>query len=118
MRIRYLLREQIQAGAEPVESFAEEIVLAACQREDGGLRWLEPIDRAGRALADRAQPTANMSQPEKREQLAWALDFLESNGTWYRPVVDHRVAALVDAHQRLRKLTRAPQARDPAPRAA
>ena len=54
LRIRYLLREQIQAGAEPVESFAEEIVLAACQREDGGSRWLEPLDRAGRALADGA----------------------------------------------------------------
>ena len=109
LRIRYLLREQIQAGAEPVESFAEEIVLAACRREDGALRWLEPLDRAGRALADRAQPTANMLQPEKRDHLAWALGFLESNGTWFRPVVDHRVAALVDAHQRLRKLSRAPK---------
>ncbi len=109
LRIRYLLREQIQADAEPVESFAEEIVLAACQREDGRLRWLEPLDRAGRALADRAQPSANMSEPEKRDHVGWALDFLESNDAWYRPVLDHRVAALADAHQRLRKLTRAPK---------
>jgi hypothetical protein len=106
LRIRYLLREEI-GGPEPVESFAEEIVLPACRREHSQLRWLEPIDRAGRELADRAEPTANMPQPEKTEHLAWALDFLDAAGSWYRPVLDHRVAALADAHGRLRKLTKA-----------
>jgi hypothetical protein len=83
-------------------------VLAACRREDEQLRWLEPIDRAGRDLADRAEPTANMQQPEKTEHLAWALEFLDS-GPWFRPVIEHRVAALADAHARLRRLTKAPR---------
>jgi len=108
LRIRYHLREET-GGAEPVESFAEEIVLAACQRDNGEPRWLEPIDRAGRGLADRAEPTANMSLPEKTEHLIWALDFLASNNSWYRPVVDHRIAALADAHARLRQVTKAPR---------
>jgi hypothetical protein len=108
LRIRYLLREET-GGPEPVESFAEEIVLAACRRGNGGQRWLEPIDRAGRALADRAEPTANMQQPEKTEHLAWALEFLGSADRWYRPVIEHRVAALADAHARLRRLTKAPK---------
>jgi hypothetical protein len=108
LRIRYLLREET-GGAEPVESFAEEIVLAACRHEDGRLRWLEPIDRAGRELANRAEPVANMPPPEKREHLAWALDLVDSSDTWYRPVIEHRIAALADAHARLRRLTKAPR---------
>lgn len=108
LRIRYLLREETGA-AEPVESFAEEIVLAACRREEDRLRWLEPIDRAGRDLADGAEPSANMSPPEKKDHVAWALDFLDAEGAWYRPVIEHRVAALADAHARLRKLTKAPK---------
>jgi hypothetical protein len=107
LRIRYLLREETGA-AEPVENFAEEIVLAACRREDGQLRWLEPIDRAGRELADRAEPRANMEQPEKREHVAWALDVLDS-GSSLRRVIEHRIAALADAHARLRKVTKAPR---------
>lgn len=108
LRIRYHLREET-GGPEPVPSFAEEIVLAACQHDNGRLRWLEPIDRAGRDLADRAQPTANMQQPEKTDHLTWALDFLDATGPWYRPVLDHRIAALADAHARLRRLTKAPR---------
>jgi hypothetical protein len=108
LRIRYLLREET-GGAEPVESFAEEIVLAACQRGDGQVRWLEPIDRAGRELAERAEPTANMPQPEKTEHLAWALDVLDPSKPWYQPVIEHRVAALADAHARLRRLIKAPR---------
>jgi hypothetical protein len=106
LRIRYQLREET-GGATQVESFAEGIVLAACRREDGPPRWLEPIDHAGRALADRAEPRANMEQPEKREHVAWALDFLDS-GPWFRPVIEHRVGALANAHARLRRLTKAP----------
>ena len=49
-----------------------------------------------------------MPQPEKRDHVAWVLELLES-GPWYRPVIEHRVAALADAHARLRKLTKAPR---------
>ena len=118
LRIRYLLREQIQADTEPVESFAEEIVLAACQRDDGGLRWLEPIDRAGRALADaRSRPrTCHRRKSGISSPGRWISS--NSDRAWFRPVVDHRVAALVEAHQRLRKLMAGAEARDPSPRAA
>jgi superfamily II DNA or RNA helicase len=109
LRIRYLLREQAHAEAEPINLFAEEVVLAACRRDDGRLRWLESLDRAGRELADKAEPAANMAQGERVEHVAWALDFPKAQHDWWREVVDHRVEALEDAHARLRKLTKAPQ---------
>lgn len=109
LRIRYCLREQAGAAAEPINLFAEEIVLAACRRDDGHLRWLEPLERVGRELADQAEPAANMAQPERVEHVAWALDFLKAQGEWWRAVIEHRVAALADAHARLRKLTQTPK---------
>jgi SnoaL-like domain len=44
LRLRYTLEEE-------VEEFAEEIVLAAFERREGGLHWLEPLENAGREIA-------------------------------------------------------------------
>jgi hypothetical protein len=102
LRLRYSLEEEI-------EEFAEEVVLAAFERRDGRLHWLEPLDTAGREIAAAAHPAGNIGPQEKVEQIAWALGFLTGTQEWYAPVVTLRVAALQAAHARLRKLTKAPR---------
>jgi hypothetical protein len=69
LRVRYSLEEE-------VEEFAEEIALAALERRDGRLHWLEPLDSAGREIAAAALPVGNVALAEKAEQIGWALEFL------------------------------------------
>lgn len=100
LRIRYLLRERDD------DQFAEEVVLAAFDRADGALRWLEPFEERARALLDGTRPLANMPTVERRAHVQWALELLERDGSSL-PVIDARVRQLEDSHARLRKLTRA-----------
>jgi hypothetical protein len=102
LRLRYALEEE-------VEEFAEEVVLAAFERREGRLHWLEPLETAGREIGAAARPVANVSPEEKAEQIGWALEFLAGTAEWYASIVARRVAALQVAHARLRKLTRAPR---------
>jgi superfamily II DNA or RNA helicase len=102
LRLRYTLEEEI-------EEFAEEVLLAAFERRDGRLYWLEPLETAGGEIAAAARPVGNVSPEEKAEQIGWSLDFLTSTPEWYAPIVALRVAALQAAHARLRKLTKAPR---------
>jgi len=92
-----------------VEEFAEEVVLAAFERRDGRLHWLEPAETTGREIADAARPVSNVSTSEKEEQIRWAIDFLTCTPDWYKPIVTARVAELEGAHARLRKLTKTPR---------
>lgn len=100
LRLRYLLREQ-------VDEFAEEVVLAAFERRDGQRVWLDPLDGAVRELLEQARPVANMEQVERVRQVAWALDFLQQDEQWFAPVIAQRVQQLQESHSRLRKLTKA-----------
>ena len=100
LRLRYLLREE-------VEEFAEEVVLAAFERRDGKVVWLDPVDRAGVEMVATARPTANLSPAERAEQVRWALDFVQGQPDWFAPVVDARVQELKDAHDRVRRLLKA-----------
>jgi len=102
LRLRYTLEEE-------TEEFAEEVVLAAFERREGRLHWLEPLETAGREIAAAARPISNVSPEEKSEQIGWALEFLTGTSEWYAPIVTHRIAALQAAHARLRKLTKAPR---------
>jgi hypothetical protein len=101
LRFRYLLREQ-------VEEFAEEIVLAAFQRQEGGLAWLEPLSETARQLIEVARPIANMPPPDRTAHVAWALEMLQGDD-WFKPLVEQRTGALQESHQRLRKLVKAPK---------
>jgi hypothetical protein len=58
LRLRYRL-------IEATEEFAEEIVLAAFERGGRGPHWLEPYPTAGRELAEKALPKANISREER-----------------------------------------------------
>jgi hypothetical protein len=100
LRLRYTLEEE-------VEEFAEEVVLAAFERKDGHLHWIEPLETAGREIAPATRPVSNVGPVEKSEQIGWALQFLTGTSAWYAPIVARRVAALQAAHARLRKLTKA-----------
>lgn len=97
LRLRYMLKERS-------EQFAEEIVLTGFRRGAAGPAWLDPLETAGRDLADRAQPSANMSEAEKAEHAAWALGLLKDTPDWFRPIIDRRRAALQDSHDRLRSM--------------
>ncbi len=102
LRCRYLLKEQ-------VEEFAEEVVVAAWERQEGKLRWLEPLESAARRLLTTARPVANMPPEERTGHVRRALEFLESQDRWYQPLVDWRTKNLHESHQRLRKLVKAPK---------
>jgi hypothetical protein len=102
LRLRYALEEEI-------EEFAEEVVLAAFERRDGRLHWLEPLETAGRKITAAARPVSNVSAVEKSEHIGWALEFLTATPEWYARIVARRVAALHAAHTRLRRLTKAPR---------
>jgi hypothetical protein len=82
-------------------------VLAAFERRDGRLQWLEPLERAGRAIAAAAHPVGNVGPAEKAELVGWALEFLTGTQDWHATIVAARVAELEAAHTRLRKLTKA-----------
>lgn len=100
LRIRYVLRERDE------DEFAEEIVLAAFERNDDELRWIEPLEERARALLEATRPLANMPLADRQAHVQWALGLLEGEG-WFAPLVDGRVKELQESHQRLRKLTRA-----------
>ncbi|MBI2941034.1 MAG: DEAD/DEAH box helicase, partial [Chloroflexi bacterium] len=102
LRLRYLLREE-------VEEFAEEVALAAFQRDHRELSatYLEPARDTARDLLRRARPVANLTPAERREHVAWALDLLQRQTDWYASIVEGRVARLQESHRRIRALVRA-----------
>ncbi len=102
LRLRYLLHERS-------DGFAEEVVLAAFERREGAVVWLDPPNDRARLLLEEARPVVEMSQPERRDQVAWALRALDAGGEWWAPLVEARVRALQESHARLRSLVKAPR---------
>jgi superfamily II DNA or RNA helicase len=100
LRLRYRLRER-------AEQFAEEVVLVAGERREGRLVWRQPFE-ATAALLEQATPTANLSPAEREHHVRWAIEFVQGQPDWYRPVVSWRVGQLQAAHDRLRGLAGAP----------
>lgn len=99
LRVRYLLHDA-------VDEFAEEIVLAAFQRREGRVSWLEPWE-SGQALLAEARPMGNLEAEEQHAQIAWAIDFLQGDAGWYEPILTWRTDLLRDSNDRLRNLMRA-----------
>lgn len=102
LRLRYLLHER-------ADGFAEEIALAAFERRDGAVMWLDPPNERARDLLEGAKPVVEMAQSERRDQVAWALRALQDGGAWWTPLVEARVRALQESHARLRSLVKAPK---------
>jgi hypothetical protein len=97
LRLRYLIEETSQ-------QFAEEIVVSAFRRDDKGIEWLRPLEEEGLKLLSRSKVTANMPQAERERHVTWALDALRDS--WYEPVLQERVHALLESHTRLRTQTK------------
>jgi len=102
LRLRYLLHERS-------DGFAEEVVLAAFERRDGAIAWLDPPNDHARSLLEEARPVVEMSQLERSDHVAWALRVLDKGGEWWAPLVEERVRALQESHARLRSLVKAPK---------
>jgi hypothetical protein len=96
LRLRYLLTDT-------TEQFAEEVVMAAFEPDQGGIKWIEPINQEAIKLMDRAQPTANMQSAEAQGHVEWALSSLEGD-VWHESLVAQRVEALMASHARLRSM--------------
>ena len=94
LRLRYL----INADA---PQFAEEVVAAAFQTEDDTLLWQSPLQEEALRLLQHAEIAANMPTPERVSHLKWALEQLQAR--WAEPILEERVTALRDAHERLTK---------------
>ena len=75
LRLRYLLEETTQ-------QFVEEVVMAAFQRGANGIEWLRPFQQEALRLITTARVTANMSPPERQQQVEWALGMLD--GQWFQ----------------------------------
>jgi len=93
LRLRYLLEETTQ-------QFAEEIVVAAFNRGEDRLQWLQPFNEEGLKLLSKTDITANMPQAERERHVNWALGELQNE--WYKPILEERVKALHESHARLR----------------
>ena len=103
LRLRFLI--QASDGGTESQQFAEEVVVAAFQGQDDGIRWLGDDPDSGqenalRLLAE-AQPAANMSPTERDEHVRWALARLQDG--WDDDIVTQRAATLEAAHCRLRQ---------------
>ena len=95
LRLRYLVKAESQ-------QFAEEVVTAAFQREDGGtIRWLTPLQGAALRLLRDAEVAANMPSIERKEHVEWALGMLKEG--WAESIVAERVTELEASHARLRR---------------
>ena len=94
LRIRYLIEAESR-------QFAEEVVTAAFEGGDGGLRWLSPLQEEALRLLRHAEAVANMPQVERQEHVTWALEQLR--GDWADGIVAERVSMLEAAHGRLRR---------------
>jgi len=69
--------------------------------------WSPPLRTAasaGRELAEKALPKANISREERTAHVERALSLLKHDSSWFRPILDWRVAELDAAHKRLRAL--------------
>ena len=94
LRLRYLIEEQSS-------QFAEEVVTAAFQSENGVPGWLSPLQDEALRLLKHADIAANMPQVERKLHVEWALSMLQ--GDWADDIIEERVATLKDAHIRLRR---------------
>jgi superfamily II DNA or RNA helicase len=96
LRLRYELVEEGHA------QFAEEVVVEAFTVENDRLVWQ---DETSREFLERVRPAANMTAGERTRHVSWALALLQ-NGDSATAVVTRRATALIEAHQKARRLER------------
>ncbi len=98
LRIRYLLREE-------VEEFAEEVVMAAFEQRRNQLEWLTPLSEHANALVESRPAGGNMPITERSAHVQWALDLAAAPGA-YDAILGERRGEIEAAHNRLRGMLR------------
>ena len=97
------LRYQLQGST---DQFAEEVVTVAFTESAGGsLEWIDSVGEVALRLLSDSRPRGNMTPEERSRQTAWAIGVLSDNPDSIERVVQHRVSALEESHQRLRSVT-------------
>lgn len=98
LRIRYVLREE-------VEEFAEEVVMAAFEQRGDRLEWLTPWRERANSLAESRPAGGNMPIGERSAHVRWALDLVTAPGA-YDAILEERRDEIQAAHNRLRGMLR------------
>jgi superfamily II DNA or RNA helicase len=99
LRIRYRLATRRKGS----DMFAEELVATAFTRSDGKLAWLPATDGHVLELIENIVPKGQISQQEREQQIAWALDQVNSAKPDLEKLAAERAALLEEAHVRLRE---------------
>jgi superfamily II DNA or RNA helicase len=101
LRLRYLLRPR--DGTHPL--LAEEVVLTGHRGSPARGEWLSPAEAL--RLVVEAQADANVAPAERREHLDQAIAWQPALAAYLERLAHERAAAVLAAHQRVRRLTAA-----------
>jgi superfamily II DNA or RNA helicase len=101
LRVRY----RVTTPRHKIDQFAEEVVTSGFSRSDKGLDWLPTNDKTASALLQTVIPKGQITQPERIEQVSWALQMLESAKSDLERIIDDRAKEAESAYAHLRELT-------------
>ena len=99
------MRYRVTTRRHKIDQFAEEVVTSGFSRSDKGLDWLPTNDKATLALLEAVVPKGHITQPERIEQVSWALQTLESAKSDLEQIAQDRAKEAEAAYARLRELT-------------
>jgi hypothetical protein len=99
LRIRYRLTSRHHK----IDQFAEEVVTTGFTRGDKGLVWLPSNDKTALSLLEGVVPKGQISQQERTEQVAWALQMIETAKADLDRIRSERAHEAEAAYGRLRE---------------
>jgi len=99
LRIRYRLTTR----RHKIDQFAEEVVTSGFSRGDKGLVWLPSNDKATLSLLEGVEPKGQISQQERTEQVAWALQMIGGAKADLDRIKSERAMEAEAAYDRLRE---------------
>lgn len=99
MRIRYRLTTR----RHKIDQFAEEVVTTGFSRGNNGIVWLTTNDNATLALLEGVVPKGQITQQERTQQVAWALEMIEGAKIDLDRIAHERAKESEAAYERLRE---------------
>ncbi len=99
LRIRYRLTTR----RHKMDQFAEEVIATGFSRGDKGLVWLAPDDKATLALLEGVIPKGQITQPDRVQQVSWALQMIETAKADLERIAHKRAKETEAAYGRLRE---------------
>ena len=101
LRLRYRLTTR--RGKE--ELFAEEVLTAGFKKLGDKVEWLPANGKETLELLERIEPMGSITQQERIQRIATALDELKGFQKELEAIANHRARELEEAHARLREYT-------------